>query len=170
MAVIKTVGDLTRGAVSTAYSAARHPVSTVAVTAGFVKGAAGAGVGLLKGGVTGHTPQPRADDPGPVPAVTPTETEVPEPAAVVEVPERDLPGPDIVLKEVPNPDDLPEPIVIEAVDDPDPAEHEAFQTEPKATTRADSVGGEAADVLEAEDEVDEALEESSGVQEPFNGQ
>ena len=159
----------TRGVVSTAVPAARHPVSTAAVTVGFVKGAAGTGVGLFKAGVTGHTPQPTAEDPGPLPASTPTETEAPEPTVVVEVPERDLPGPDIVLAAVPDPEDLPEPIVIEAIDDPDPVEHEAFHTEPKATTRADSIGGEAADVLEAEDEVDEALEESSGVQRGFNG-
>ena len=160
---IKTVGVLARGAVGTAWSAARHPVSTAALTAGLVKGAAEAGVGLVRSTITGRVPQPRSEESGPAPAVSPdtvTEEDVPEPEAVVDAHEIDLPGPDIVLAEVPDPADLPEPIVIEAEDEP----HESFHHEPHATTRADTIGHEAGDVLEAEDEAEEALEELSDPQ------
>ena len=152
----------------------RDPVNTAAMTAGLVKGAAEAGVGLVRSTVAGTIPQPRSEEtaPAPVaqstaetPAETLVETDVPEPTALVDAPERDLPGPDIVLAEVPDPADLPEPVVIEADDDPDPFQHhESFQTEPKATTRSDSIGGADADVFEAEDEADEALEEIFGTE------
>ncbi len=155
MSLIKSVESIAKGTVGTAVSAARHPVSTTANVIGFAKGVAGAGIGLVRG--PGDVPQQRAAEPAPE-TVTETE-EVPETVVVTPAPERDLPGPDIVLAEPPAPEDLPEPIVIEAEDTPDPGVHESFHHEPHATTRAETIGGEAGDLFEAEDEADEALED-----------
>jgi hypothetical protein len=121
----------------------KSAVTTTAQAVGFAKGLAESGIDVVRR--RGAAPEPEAA--APQPSVEPTRA-----------PEPDLPGPDIVLAAVPDPDELPEPIVIEADDHPG-ANGEAFQTEPKATTRADSVGGFQGDEFEAEDEADEALEE-----------
>jgi hypothetical protein len=148
MSLIKSVEHLARGAVGTALGAARHPIGTTAQVVGFAKGVASSGIGLVRGN---GVPEQRAS------AAEAEATTVPEAAAPR--PEPDIPGPDIVLKAVPTADELPEPVVIYADDDPAPETGEAFQTEPKPTTRADSTGGAAGDRFEAEDEADEALED-----------
>ena len=45
---VGTVGTLAQGAVSTAVSVAKHPIGSTALAAGLVKGAAGAGIGLVR--------------------------------------------------------------------------------------------------------------------------
>lgn len=160
--MIKTIESLARGAVATAYSAARHPVTTAAATAGFVKGAAEASVGLVRTTISGHTPQPQAEESAPAPAATPSTPDHPDrPQPEVDVDPRDqIPGPDVVAAQVPTIDELPEPIVIRADDAFYPEQtQESFHHEPHATTRADTIGHQAGDVFEAEDEADDALED-----------
>lgn len=166
MALIKTVENLTRGAVGTAVTVARHPIGTTANVIGFAKGVAGAGIGLVR--PSHEVPEQRVSEPVPAEPVSaePASSEAAstEESRPASTPERDLPGPDIVLAEPPDPADLPEPIVIEADDSPGPEVHEAFHHEPHATTRSDSIGGEAGDVFEAVDEADVALEDLNGNQ------
>lgn len=173
---VGTVGTLAQGAVSTAISVARHPIGTTALAAGFVRGAAGAGVDLLRSTVSGASPTPESetllaeapaeplDRDAEVPVVEVPEAEAPtteapmtEAPQTVDDPRDDLPGPDLAHFEPPQPDELPEPIVIEA-DDAAPGNGEsgeAFHNEPKATSR-DSEHG--AGPLDPE-EIDELSEE-----------
>jgi hypothetical protein len=67
--------------------------------------------------------------------------------------------PEVVPKPVPEIDELPEPIVIEADDSP----AEAFHTEPKAASRDSEHGGSPGDREEAEGYVEEIPSEISGV-------
>ena len=60
---VGTVGTLAHEAVATAVSVARHPIGSTALAAGLVKGAAGAGIDLLRGTVTGTSPTPSSDTP-----------------------------------------------------------------------------------------------------------
>jgi len=60
MTLKSTVGTLAHGAVSTAVSAVRHPISTASIAAGLVKGTAEASVDLVRGVVRG---QGEADGP-----------------------------------------------------------------------------------------------------------
>lgn len=157
MSLIKSVESIAKGTVGTAVTVARHPIGTAANVVGFAKGVADAGIGLVL--PTQTVPEQRVSEPV-VAEPAPSEPEAaeesaPPPPAV----EPDLPGPDIVLAEPPDPADLPEPIVIEADDRPGPETGETFWTEPKATTRAETVGGQAGDVLEADDEAEDALED-----------
>jgi hypothetical protein len=158
---VGTVGTLAHGAVTTAASAARHPIGTTALAAGFVKGAAESGIHLIRTTIAGSPSAPTADTTGPFPepreAEAPVEDVAQTPAETA--PERDLPGPDIVAAEVPDPDDLPEPVVIEA----EPATPtgdlgEAFHTEPKAASRDSEHGGPAGDREEVEGYVEEILD------------
>ena len=161
--MIKTVGNLARGAVSTAYSAARHPVSTAALTAGLVKGAAEGAVGLVRTSVTGQVPHPRAEDAGPAPAEKPAETPAETPAESVPDTAPDTapesrtepaaPESPVVI-DVPDPDDLPEPIVIYG-DDPS---NEAFHTEPKASSRVSEHEGAPGDREEVEQYAEEVID------------
>ena len=78
-------------------------------------------------------------------------------------PRDDLPGPDVVAPAVPRPDDLPEPVVIEAADAP---EDESFHNEPKPASRDSARGSTTTDAEEVqgyEDEVVAAVEEDRGV-------
>ena len=145
MSITKTVGTLAHGAVSTAVSAARHPLSTASVAAGLVKGTAEAGVGLVRGVVRGQSPTEAAPTSPEVekevedrlaPETDRAEPEAPgaQPEARGAQPEAVPDGPrepQIVPKPVPTIDELPEPIVIEADDTPG----EAFHTEPKVASR-----------------------------------
>jgi hypothetical protein len=163
---VGTVGTLAQEAVSTAVSVARHPIGTTALAAGFVRGAAGAGIGLLRATITGTSPTPHSET---VPAETPGETLTPEgeapaeQAPAEEAPEhdpveRDLPGPDLAHFEPPRPEDLPEPIVIEADDTPagNGESGEPFHNEPKATSRDSEHGAGPLDSTEL-DELSEEL-------------
>ena len=163
---VGTVGTLAQEAVTTAVSVARHPIGSTALAAGFVRGAAGAGIGLLRTTITGTSPTPDSET---EPAETPAEPladeapaeEAPEPEPV----ERDLPGPDLAHFEPPLPEDLPEPIVIVADDAPvgNGESGEPFHNEPKATSRDSEHGAgpldpeeldELSEELPADDEVE----------------
>jgi hypothetical protein len=160
--VLKTVGTLAQGAVSTAVSVAKHPIGSAALAAGLVKGVAEAGVGLVRGPHTGETSQER---PAPEQASVPEQAAVPEEAAPAEKPEpvaadpRDeLPGPDLAHFEPPRPEDLPEPIVIEADDHPTSGNGESgepFHHEPKVASRDVEHGDGGSDFEQAEGFVDE---------------
>ncbi len=156
---VGTVGTLAQGAVSTAASVARHPIGTTALVAGFVKGAAEAGVGLVRGTVTGVSPTPPSETSlaeAPAEPVS-REAEVPTPQTPRPAPEPDLPGPDLAHFEPPLPEELPEPVVIEADDAAtgNGESGEPFHNEPKAASR-DSEHG--AGPLDPE-ELDELSEE-----------
>lgn len=166
MSITKTVGTLAHGAVSTAVSAARHPLSTASMAAGLVKGTAGAGVGLVRGVVRGQSPTEAA----------PTSPEVSEeveeqledrmaPATDRAEPEAAPEGPrepQIVPKPVPTIDELPEPIVIEADDTPG----EAFHTEPKVASRDAEHGGAPDDREEIEGYVEEIADSDVDIATP----
>ena len=150
---VGTVGTLANGAVSTAVSVAKHPIGSAAMAAGLVKGATEAGIDLVRTTtLTGSSPTTapmatrarscarsgsqgrgdrRAGDAG-----GPTRQSRPGPGGV----------------RAPSPDDLPEPIVIEA--EPAAAE-EAFHTEPKAASRDSDHGGLPGDREEIDGYVEE---------------
>jgi hypothetical protein len=164
MPLIKTVEHLARGAMGTATHVARHPVSTAANVVGFAKGIAASGVGLVR---PGDAPRQRTEDSTPAaPEETAEQAEQAEQAEEAEEaaapaaaeptpePEIELPGPDIVLRGVPDPDDLPEPIVIEADDEPG----EAFHTEPKASSRVSEHEGLPGDREEVEQYAEEVVD------------
>jgi hypothetical protein len=155
---VGTVGTLAQGAVSTAVSVVRHPIGSAALAAGLVKGTAEAGIDLVRSTVTGSSPAaaPTATETAAATEApeTPEAPEVPEPSQVPESPtdpRDDLPGPDLAQFDPPEPDDLPEPVVIEA----EPFLDEAFHTEPKAASRDSAHGGSAGDREEAEGYVEE---------------
>lgn len=180
MTVHKTVGTATtlaREAVAVAASAARHPIGSAAVVAGYAKGVTQASFGLLRDVVAGEQPTGRRpgapqDTPGDTNNDAPADThaggteaprielgETPEEQAAAgsdsASPTRDdLPGPDIVGREVPEIDELPEPIVIEADDD---AHQEAFHTEPKASSRESEHEGLPGDREEVEHYAEESV-------------
>jgi hypothetical protein len=149
---VGTVGTLAQGAVSTAVSVARHPISSASLAAGFAKGVAEAGIDLVRGGApeasTAAPPAPEADE------KTSTEEstfDTSETSDSPTDPRDDLPGPDLAHFDPPQPGDLPEPVVIEA----EPVLDEAFHTEPKAASRDSAHGGSAWDREEAEGYVEE---------------
>jgi hypothetical protein len=131
-------------ATSTAVHALRHPVSSAAYTAGMARGLVGAV--LHRGTVTGHDSEA---GPAAVPSQRSAST---EPAAPRE-PER-------VVKPVPRPEDLEEPIVIEPGDE-EPGE--AFATEPKAVSRESAHGAGPATDAEIDAWIDEAMARGSEV-------
>jgi hypothetical protein len=160
MTLRNTVGTLAQGAVSSAVSAVRHPISTASMAAGLVKGTAEASVDLVRGVVRGQEPvaekvQDRVEVPtqrkGPA-----AESEVAQPAATeaAAAPKE----PEVVPKPVPAIDELPEPVVIEADDAPG----EAFHTEPKAASRDSEHGGLPGDREEAEGYAEEIPKEMAG--------
>ena len=109
-------------AAGTAFHAVRHPVSSAAYAAGLARGLAGV---VLHGvTATGHD-----SDAGSVPTQRDTASTEPQ----------------RVMKPVPEPGDLPEPIVIEPTDE-EPGE--SFVTEPKPVSRKSAHGGP--DLLDAE--------------------
>jgi hypothetical protein len=112
-------------ATSSAVHAVRHPVSSVAYAAGLARGLAGV---VFHGARTDAPTVPAQRD-----EATPTATTA------------GPPEPQRVMKPVPEPGDLPEPIVIEPRDE-EPGE--AFTTEPKAVSRESAHGG--SDLLDAE--------------------
>ncbi len=156
---VETVGTLAQGAVSTAVSVAKHPIGSTALAAGLVKGVAGAGIGLIRSTISGESLTPDSDtNPDTAPAAPlDDETVVPEPQARLKsVPERDLPGPDVVAAAVPTAEELPEPVVIEAEPVATAGDlGEVFHTEPKAASRDSEHGGQAGDREEAEGYVEE---------------
>ena len=167
MTVRKTVGSLGslgQGAVSTALGIARHPIGTASLAVGFTKGVAVAGIDLLRGG----SDEPEVEDT--VAPSTPTLVEEPAPepepevVETVEDPRDELPGPDLAHFEPPSAEDLPEPIVIEADDNPAPngESGEAFHHEPKVASREVAHGESGTDFEQAEGFADEIPEEISG--------
>jgi hypothetical protein len=171
MTLKNTVGTLAQGAVSTAVSAVRHPISTASMAAGLVKGTAEASVDLVRGVVRGQgaaaapvsdpvaatvvdqveeQAEDRVEEQVDVPTQRQgTTADVSAPAATEA---QDAPRePEVVPKPVPEIDELPEPVVIEADDTPG----EAFHTEPKAASRDSEHGGLPGDREEAEGYVEE---------------
>jgi hypothetical protein len=167
---VGTVGTLAQEAVSTAVSVAKHPIGSTALAAGLVKGAAGAGIGLLRDTISGGSPTPPSDTPvdeapagtfpraaeEPEPATLKRETPEPQAPETSDDPRDNLPGPDLAHFEPPSFDDLPEPVVIEADDAPANGESgEPFHNEPKAASRASEHGGPAGDREESDGYVEE---------------
>ena len=153
---VGSVGSLAQEAVVTAVNVARHPIGTASLAVGFAKGLAGAGVDLVRGVQPGQTTDVR---PAPEQASVPEQAapaEKPEPVA--DDPRDELPGPDLAHFEPPRPDDLPEPIVIEADDNPSPGNGESgepFHHEPKVADRDVEHGDGGTDFEQAEGFVDE---------------
>ena len=168
MTLKNTVGTLAQGAVTTAVSAVRHPISTASMAAGLVKGTAEASVDLVRGVVRGPGQvQDRVDDrvrdhvegKVEVPAQREETAAEPEPAQPALTENLDVPRePEVVPKPVPEIDELPEPVVIEADDAPG----EAFHTEPKAASRDSEHGGLPGDREEVEGYVEEIPSEITG--------
>ena len=81
--------------------------------------------------------------------------------------ERDLPGPDLAHFEPPLPEDLPEPIVIEADDAPANGESgEPFHNEPKATSRDSEHGAGPIDPEELDEFVEDIATPDEGEPQP----
>jgi hypothetical protein len=170
---VGTVGTLAQEAVSTAVSVARHPIGSASLAVGFAKGIAGTGLDLVRG-ATSHGPSARehtetSSDTDTLTAVpeqsSPAETQADTPAETPEVaedPRDQLPGPDLAAFEPPRPEDLPEPIVIEAVDEPG----ESFHTEPKAANRDSARGGTPGDHEEIEGYVEEIPTDDIDIETP----
>jgi hypothetical protein len=143
-------------ATSSAVHAVRHPVSSVAYAAGVARGLAGVvlhGVRVTDHDVeTGAPSVPSQRDHASAPDTTSSRTATAGP-----------PEPQRVMKPVPEPGDLPEPIVIEPRDE-EPGE--AFATEPKAVSRESAHGGSDfadADVDAWEDEARDGLDHGEDV-------
>jgi hypothetical protein len=166
MSLKNTVGTLAQGAVTTAVSVVRHPLSTASMAAGLVKGTAGVSVDLARAVVRGpgqveDRVQEKVEDhlEGNVEGQVdvPTQRDGADggqdaaaqsaPSEVLDVPRE----PEVVPKPVPEIDELPEPVVIEADDSPG----EAFHTEPKAASRDSEHGGSPGDREEATGYVEE---------------
>ena len=162
MSLKNTVGTLAQGAVTTAVSAVRHPISTASMAAGVVKGTAGVSVDLARAVVRGpgkveDRVQEKVEDHIEGNVDVPTQRDGADagqeaatqsaPSEVVDAPKE----PEVVPKPVPEIDELPEPVVIEADDSPG----EAFHTEPKAASRDSEHGGSPGDREEAEGYVEE---------------
>jgi hypothetical protein len=167
---VGTVGTLAHEAVSTAFSVARHPIGTTAMAAGLVKGLAGSGIDLLRGTATGKSSTPTSETSRvDAPADQVDDTTTPDGSAAgpdeprtVEELRAELPGPDLARFEPPSPDDLPEPIVIEADDEPG----ESFHTEPKAANRDSARGGTPGDHEEIEGYVEEIPTDDIDIETP----
>jgi hypothetical protein len=114
-------------ATSAAVHTLRHPISSAAYTAGMARGLVGAALHGASGRGAGER------EPATPSAVPTQRAESPEPPAASAAPEAQR-----VPKPVPTIDDLPEPVVIEAVDE-EPGE--SFATEPKAVSRESAHGG-----------------------------
>ena len=141
MALKNLVGTVARTGVSTAVAAVRDPRGTASQAVGLVKLTADAGLGLVRGHLgdtSAHAPaeetpvekptvekpaaeQPPAEEPASEkvePETTEPETTAPETAepqnAEADDPRDHIPGPDLAAFAPPAPEDLPEPIVIEA--------------------------------------------------------
>ena len=145
-----TVGTLAQGAVSTAVGVAKHPIGTASMAVGFAKGVAGAGLDLVRGG---HSDVQESDVQEDEPTSSPASVQ--ETLPVEDDPRDDLPGPDLAEFEPPRPEDLPEPVVIEADDAPG----EAFHNEPKVASRDVAHGGPGTDFEEAEGFAEEIPED-----------
>ena len=172
MTVKNLVGTLTRTGVSTAVSVVRHPIGTASWAAGLVKGTAEVGVHIVRTVITGELPAPTGDitdqkaaetaaERAPRSATEPATEPATGPATggggtVAADPRDEIPGPDLAAFEPPAPEDLPEPIVIEA--EPAHGPGESFHNEPKAATRESAHGG-VADPEEIAGYVDEIAED-----------
>ena len=136
MALKNLVGTVARTGVSTAVAAVRDPRGTASQAVGLVKLTADAGLGLVRGHLgdtSAHAPaeetpvekptvekpaaeQPPTEEPAPEevePEEVEPETTEPE-KAQADDPRDHIPGPDLAAFAPPAPEDLPEPIVIEA--------------------------------------------------------
>ncbi|MET0840092.1 MAG: hypothetical protein ABWY19_15020 [Marmoricola sp.] len=156
---VGSVGALAQEAVTTAVNVVRHPIGSASMAVGFAKGVAGAGVDLVRGSTVDAPSAPEQ-------AVVPQQAAAPETrAAAPEAPEApavdprdELPGPDLAQFEPPQPDELPEPIVIEADDHPAPGDGESgepFHHEPKPASRDVAHGDPGTDFEQADGFEDE---------------
>ncbi len=149
---VGTVGTLAQGAVSTGISVVKHPISSASLAVGLAKGVAEAGIDLVRGGAPEASPAATtAPETAEKTSTDESAFETPEAPESPTDPRDDLPGPDLAQFDPPRPDDLPEPVVIEA----EPVLDEAFHTEPKAASRDSAHGGSAGDREEAEGYVEE---------------
>jgi hypothetical protein len=159
-----TVGTLAHGAVSTAVGVVKHPIGTASMAVGLAKGVAGAGLDLVRGGHADVEQDEALSSDAPVSSDARTASEAPveETRTVEHDPRDDLPGPDLAHFEPPAPEDLPEPIVIEADDAPTNGESgEAFHHEPKVASREVAHGEPGTDFEQAEGFADEIPDEIS---------
>ncbi len=170
MTVKSMVGTLTRTGVSTAVSVVRHPIGSASLAVGLVKGAAEAGVHVVRTAISGQPPAPdrvvgdqvRIAEQPPGETSEPAPAPAPHPAATAD-PRDNIPGPDLAAFEPPAPEDLPEPIVIVA--DPE-GPGEAFHNEPKAASRDSEHGDTAGDQEEAAGYVDEIVLDDTDLEIP----
>ena len=165
---VGTVGTLAQGAVSTAASVARHPIGSAAMAAGLAKGATEASIDLVRSTLTGSSPaaapvsaEPETPDTSQVPDLKVAETVEP---VTPEDPRDEIPGPDLAQFEPPLPDDLPEPVVIEA--EPVAEVGESFHTEPKAASRESDHGGLPGDREEIDGYVEEIPTDDVDIETP----
>jgi hypothetical protein len=145
MTIKQTVETLTQTAVSTAFSAARHPIGTATKATGLVKDTAGFGLGLVRDRIGGQPAPAPSESEQQAPESKAPESKAPESKApeskapeskapeskapeqkapeqkaeskasgADEDPRDHIPGPDLAAFPPPAPEDLPEPIVIEA--------------------------------------------------------
>jgi uncharacterized protein YjbJ (UPF0337 family) len=118
MTLKSTVETLTHTAVNTAVAAVRDPRGTATKATGLVLDTAGAGIGLVRsriGGAAEQSPAPFKDAADKVEDIVADKVEdISEKPAATEDPRDHIPGPDLAAFAPPAPEDLPEPIVIEA--------------------------------------------------------
>ncbi|GAB3992052.1 hypothetical protein [Nocardioides marmoraquaticus] len=144
---------LTRTATRTATGAVRLGAGVAARAFGLAKGAAEVGVAVARDAASrGDAPVPAPTQRSQEPAATPEPVRPTEPAR--DDPRDHIPGPDVVAPDLPRAEDLPEPVVIEAVDEPG----EAFHHEPKAAGRDSEHEGRPGDREEAEGYLEEVVD------------
>jgi hypothetical protein len=167
MTVKSMVGTLARTGVSTAVSVVRHPIGSASLAAGLVKGAAEAGAHVVRSAITGQPPAPARDISDQVKHEPQPAAETPEPAperVVTHDPRDDIPGPDLAAFEPPAPEDLPEPVVIEA--EPADGPGESFHNEPKPASRDAAHGGPGGEREEIELSIEELTDPDVDVETP----
>ncbi len=115
MTIKSAVETITHTAVNTAVAAVRDPRGTATKATGLVLDTAGAGIGLVRSRIGGAAEQAPAPEEAPAAEKAPAATKGPaEKPATAEDPRDHIPGPDLAAFPPPAPEDLPEPIVIEA--------------------------------------------------------
>ena len=148
----REVPTLVRRAVTSVGTVARHPIAGTARAVGLVKGSAVAAPRLVRHVVAGAPAEPVTASPEP---------------SVAEPPAASSGSPDVVPTPVPEPEDLPEPVVISAEEDDAPA---AVHHEPKVASRDAAHGRGAGDDEQRAGFVDEIPDdhetESPAVAEP----
>lgn len=155
-----SLSQLTTTATRAASGAVRLGAGVAARAFGLAKGAAEVGVAVARDAAAA-----RSDAPTPAPTSAPaqrTTSPAAEPVRPTQPhhddrrddPRDHIPGPDVVAPDLPRAEDLPEPVVIVADDEPG----EAVQHEPKAAGRASEHEGRPGDREEAEGYLEEVVD------------